>query len=65
MPVKAKWNEEGQTISIYVTKDQAGQLQNEASTEQTTISDIVRRALRQYFSLSRNATDSSVNGDAA
>ena len=48
----------GRTIGVYLGQAQYELLESVSQMEQTSPSDIIRRALRQYFSLPKNLTDS-------
>ncbi len=52
-------------LHAYIDQDQARQLDAVATAHQTSISDIVRRALRHYFSLPENVTVSTPERDVA
>lgn len=52
--------EPGRTKSVILTQEQIKMIEEAARSEQTTQSDIVRRALRKYFVLGEKATDSPI-----
>ena len=52
-------------LHAYIGQEQAEQLEAIADAHQTSVSDIVRRALRLFFSLPENATPGSVTRDVA
>ncbi len=61
---KVQWGAGGKTIAIYITQEQSEILEKTARAEQTTVSEIVRRALRRYF-LPDDSTDNSAIRDSA
>lgn len=60
-------NRIGQAVrrNIYIGKEQDAMLDATARLNQTSVSDIIRRALKHYFSLLSNATPSSDTRDVA
>ena len=55
---------QGQTIAVYLSREQVQFLSRAAEAEETSVSDIVRRAVRKYFFLPERATISSQTRDA-
>jgi len=54
----------GTVIQAYVPFEQVGQIEKAARAGETTVSDIVRRALALYFSLPANSPESREKADA-
>jgi hypothetical protein len=52
-------------VNAYVGTEEAAMLDTVATQHQTSASDIIRRALKQYFSLPENITDSKKGTDVA
>lgn len=47
----------GQTVAVYLSREQVGYLRRAARADETTVSEIVRRALRRYFFLPAASSD--------
>jgi hypothetical protein len=58
MPTKSPLPSGGQTVAVYLTKEQVGYLRRAARAEETTVSEIVRRCVRRYFFLPESLRDS-------
>jgi predicted transcriptional regulator len=54
------WDEQGKTRAIYLSPDQDEALQRIAKEKNTTISDLVRQALRGDFKLPNHASVASI-----
>lgn len=65
MARKPKWGRTGKTISIYVTAEQAELLEKLARAQETSVSDLARRALRQLFFVPANGAGSNQLRDSA
>jgi hypothetical protein len=54
---RPKWTNGGETIAVYISKDQAAFIRRAAEELGVSKSEIVRRAINKYFFLPENATD--------
>jgi len=59
MTKRQKWAEGGVVVAVYLPREHVDLLKETAEVEQTAVSEIVRRALRKYFSLPKNDSNAA------
>lgn len=60
-----RWKDKGQTVAVYLTQEQVLLLQRVAAIEQTSVSDLVRRAVNRFLILPEAATISNRISEAS
>ncbi len=60
---RPRWGKAGKTIAVYIPEEHVGFLVRAAKADHTTISEIVRRAIRRFFFLPDITTDSRQEPD--
>jgi hypothetical protein len=56
---RTPWTVTGKTVAVYLPEQHIELLRQAADSKQTTVSDILRRAIRRYFNLPEDVTDSN------
>ena len=60
-----RWGQPGRTVAVYLPQEQVDVLTELAKAEQTSVSELIRRAIRQRFILGSDVSAGNVSCKAS